>query len=344
MGCKFPIVKDRLTGKYMKENDGKLYYRWNNNNGMKTAEIIDSDRFQLIPCRRCTECRLAYSREWAARCMLENFQHEQSWFLTLTYEPATIPTLNLETGELYRGGIQEVKDNKILIANTLYKDDPQAFIKRLRRHVEYHTGEKIRYYMCGEYGSTTKRPHYHMIVFNLNLKESDLILYKINKEHQPLYQCPWIEKIWGHGFITVGAVTWNSCAYVARYIMKKVKGPDAKEYYHMVGRTPEYTQMSLKPGIGTEYYNLNKEQIYKFDKIILPGKKAQTIRPPKYFDKLYDIEEPEKMAAIKTAREENARLALQLKMSKTTNELWEQLKVEHEAKQEAYKKLIRPLE
>lgn len=342
MSCKFPIVQDTLTGKMMKAHEGKIYYRWNDFEGTSSKAVVTDERYRLIPCGKCTECRLAYSREWANRCVLESLQHSSNWFITLTYNPVEIPTLRLDTGEIYRGGIQEVQDGKVLVANTLFHDDVQKFLKRLRRTLEYNNEPEIRYYMCGEYGSTTQRPHYHIIIFNLSIP--DIEFYKLNQLHQPYFTSQWLEKLWGHGFITLGEVNWDTCAYVARYIMKKVKGPNAKEYYKSIGKTPEYTKMSLKPGIGANYYKLNKEQIYELDKIILPGKKTKIIQPPKYYDKLYDIDNPEKMQSIKQAREQKARLAQQLKMSKTTNELWTQLKLEHEAKQDAYKKLIRPLE
>jgi hypothetical protein len=342
LGCKFPIVQDTKTGRFLKEYEGKLYYKWNDYDGKSTNAIITDERYRLIPCGRCTECRLAYSREWANRCVLESLLYKSNWFITLTYNPEQIPTLRLDTGELYRGGVQEVQNGKVLVSNTLFHDDVQKFLKKLRFHLAKAGEPEIRYYMCGEYGSTTQRPHYHMIVYNLNVP--DLEFYKLNELHQPYFQSEWLEKMWGHGFVTLGEVNWNTCAYVARYIMKKVKGDKAEEFYKSIGKTPEYTRMSLKPGIGAKYYELNKEQIYKFDQIIIPGKQAKKVQPSKYFDKLYDIDNPERMQEIKKAREKNARLAQQLKLSKTTKELWEQLKIEHEAKQDAYKKLIRPLE
>lgn len=305
-------------------------------------DLLSRSEWQLIPCGKCTECRLQYSREWANRCVLESLLYKSNWFVTLTYDPKEIPTLRTDTGEIYRGGVQEVRDGKVLVANTLFHDDVQKFLKRLRRQLEYNNEPEIRYYMCGEYGSTTQRPHYHMIIYNLSVP--DLKFYKLNQLHQPYFQSEWLENLWGHGFITLGEVNWNTCAYVARYIMKKMKGSGAEEYYKSIGKTPEYTRMSLKPGIGAQYYELNRDQIYKFDQIIIPGKQAKKVQPSKYFDKLYDIDNPERMQEIKRAREKNARLAQQLKMSKTTLDLWQQLKVEHEAKQEAYKKLIRPLD
>lgn len=362
LGCKFPMIRNRVTGvvikgrydeSHMEPGIRRTYVpqfdnvlpridKINKEHLVQQKDVLQRSEWQLIPCGKCTECRLQYSREWANRCLLESLAYTSNWFVTLTYNPESIPTLRTDTGEIYRGGVQEIRNNKILVSNTLFHDDIQKFLKRLRRQLEYKNEPEIRYYMCGEYGSTTQRPHYHMIIYNLSVP--DIEFYKLNELHQPLFQSEWLENLWGYGFVTLGEVNWNTCAYVARYIMKKVKGADAKEHYKKIGKTPEYTRMSLRPGIGMEYYQLNKDQIYKFDQIILPGKQAKKVQPSKYFDKLYDIDNPERMQEIKAAREKKARLTQQLKLSKTTLDLWEQLKIEHEAKQDAYKKLIRPLE
>ena len=339
MGCKFPMALDINTGQILRYDECKqklaaasdLY-------GKVPQKAILNSGIKLIPCGRCTECKLAYASMWATRCTLESLQWNENWFVTLTYEPGEVPIKNKITGELVRGEAGEIHGDLVLSSPTLYKKDVQDFLKRLRKNISSRDGEPVRYYMCGEYGTLNARPHYHLIIFNLHLQ--DLTFYKLNSQKEPLFNSQTMEKLWGHGFVVIGQVNWNTCSYVARYVMKKATG-DGKKHYKELGMLPEYTNMSLKPGIGEIYYQLNKEQIYQLDELILPDGKR--VRPPRYYDKKYGEEEPEVMMKVKERREYIQKQNIKTKMQKSTESYWEQLKKEHEAKQAAYKTLVRNL-
>lgn len=247
-----------------------------------------------IPCGQCIDCRLAKSREWANRCILEMKDHEHNYFVTVTYAPEYLPTkdgVNLETGELIKVG-------------TLNTDDHEKFMKDLRRYWEYHYNhQNIRMFMCGEYGELRERPHMHYILFNLPI--FDLEFSHKSKKGIPIYTSAIIEKIWGKGRVAIQEVNWEACAYTARYVLKKQTGKGAEDYYNQIGREPEFTRCSRKPGIGWNYFNQNKKLIYQTDEIFIPTKKGiQHLKPAKYYDKLFDIEEPIQMAKIKRARKE----------------------------------------
>lgn len=268
-------------------------------------------RIDTIPCGKCIGCRLAYSREWANRIMLEakEYPEDHTWFVTLTYNDENIPhktVKNEETGEIIQGG-------------TLYKKDIQEFMKRLRRTYEYkyhHTG--IRFFLAGEYGETTNRPHYHACIFNMPIYD-ELKLLKKNELGQPIWTSEELEKIWKKGFVAIAKLCWETAAYTARYIMKKQKGPSAEWYYQSRGQIPEFTLMSRKPGIAQKYYNENNDKIYKNDEITLKnGKKIQKIKPPKYYDKLYDIDHHMEMMIIKNKRKSIAEKNEKNKDNKTT--------------------------
>lgn len=267
-----------------------------------------------IPCGQCIGCRLEYSKQWAIRCVLEAKLYKYNYFITLTYSPEHIPTvphIDKETGEY-------------IDMASLKKRDIQLFLKRLRKHFAdkyQHVG--IRFYLCGEYGENTERPHYHAIIFNLPL--NDLKPYFINHEHQQIYTSETIDKLWGLGITSVGEVTYQSAAYVARYILKKQKGKNENE----LSRLPEFTQMSRNPGIGTEYFNLKKDEILKYDEIILPvrGGKVTSIMPPKWFDILTEREDPDKLKVIKEQRLARAQESREIKSSQTSLREDEQRKV-----------------
>ena len=87
--------------------------------------------------------------------------------------------------------------------------------------------------------------------------------------------------------IDIGGVDYKSCQYVARYIVKKQKGKDGKEWYRENALNPEFINMSLKPSIGLRYYEEHREDIYSKDLIYL--KEGRKQKPCK----LYDMKEDE---------------------------------------------------
>lgn len=346
MTCYHPLIRRIHVGEYLTAKDGHKYPK---------ADIISTQEYEWyqkynakyeyekIPCGKCIGCRLEYSKNWATRCMLESKLHYQNWFITLTYDEEHLPIdpekVNTDTGEIF--------ERNETWNGTLRPKDLQNFMKRLRITWERKYNNKdIRFFACGEYGSQYKRPHYHLIVFNLNLTEEQLKPKFINEEHQQIYECPEIEKIWGKGLIAIGGVSWSSCAYVARYITKKQKGPDSVDYYYKQGQEPEFVRMSRKPGIGREYYELKKHEIYETDEIFQTTVKGNTVKlkPPRYYDKLYDIDYPEDMERIKNARRASAKKALKVKKSKTTLKEHQQLEAEEKTQLIKSKMLIRGLE
>lgn len=249
--------------------------------------------FTEIPCGKCLECRLAYSRMWADRMMLEAQEWNENYFVTLTY------------------------DNKHLRTTfdgwpTLDSRDLQLFMKRLRKHFKaYYDHDKIRFYSAGEYGDKSFRPHYHLILFNLPLK--DLEVYAHNREFT-YYNSKTLEDLWPYGYVVIAPVSWDTCAYTARYVVKKQKGK-TKDYYKFFGVEPEFCRMSRKPGLGRNYFEKHKDEIYTYDRIYLSDLMGgRSIKPSRYFDKLLETVEPERYNMIKAQRralaEQNRKLLL----------------------------------
>lgn len=148
-------------------------------------------RFFQVPCGHCTACRIQRTSEWSIRLLHELAFYDSSVFLTLTYDDDHIPVS--PTGY-----------------PTLVKRDAQLFLKRLRKALP---DRKIKYFLCGEYGDTTFRPHYHAIMFDVDTKDQEII-----------------DKCWTQGFTMLGTVTKDSCKYVTGYVQKKLYGDGAKEY------------------------------------------------------------------------------------------------------------------
>lgn len=268
-----------------------------------------------IPCGKCIGCRLSYSKEWANRCVLEAREHKHNYSVTLTYDtdhlpdgPKTEHVIDPDTGELVGK-----------VGATLCPRDVQLFLKRLRKKF----GEGIRFFMCGEYGDKRQRPHYHMILFNIDLPDVEYM--GKNRAGNHIWDSKLLRELWGKGHTAIGNVDWEFCAYTARYIMKKQKGPEAEDYYKERGLVPEFVRMSRKPGIAAKYYEEHKEDIYKADKLYLENRKGiQEVKPARYYDKLYDIEYPEEMKRIKEVRQKYAEESKKLQLANTTM-TWEEL-------------------
>jgi hypothetical protein len=213
------------------------------------------------------------------RCVHESTLHTHNQFLTLTYDNEHLPT----------GG-------------TLVKKDFQLFMKRLRKSLPK---QYIRYYQCGEYGDYTHRPHYHACIFGLNLSDK---IQSSTSPSGPVYISDTIYKLWPLGSHQIGSVTFDSAAYVARYITKKITGDKAAEHYQSLDLNtgeitqllPEYTTMSRhNGGIGMGWYKQFKTDVYPSDEIIMRGK---VMRPPRAYDKTLEIEDPRMLREIKLRR------------------------------------------
>lgn len=256
-----------------------------------------------LPCGQCNGCRLERSRQWAIRCVHEASLHEQNCFLTLTYDEHHLP----EDG-------------------SLQVEHFQKFMKRLRKRFP---NRRIRFFHCGEYGDLFGRPHYHAILFGFDFV--DKIAADKSKAGEILYASPTLTEIWGHGRAMIGDVTFESCAYVARYIMKKLTGPRAEEYAE---KKPEYTTMSRRPGIGREWVVKWKSDVYPDDFIVINGKK---MRPPKAYDQYLESLSSRELLAMKGKRKTQGE-------RHAVNNTWDRLKVRERLTKERLKQLKRGYE
>lgn len=224
-----------------------------------------------VPCSQCIGCRLDKSLDWAARLMHEANDHDHSLFLTLTYDQDNIPT-----------------------DGSLVKHHVQDFMKRLRWH---YRDKRLRYYACGEYGELLSRPHYHVALFGMRFEDQKPI-------HQgaELQESKILDLIWKKGKCIIGDLTIESAAYIARYVTKKITG-DAK-YTHYVNQDgvllqDEFSLMSRRPGIGKNFFKRYSSDVFPSDEIIVNGRPR---KPPRYYDKLLEIESSKEYREMKRRR------------------------------------------
>lgn len=331
MQCKHPMIRIESQTQFYRNKKGVL---------SKKAKVISSKEYekfaaknddwikvQEIPCGKCIGCRLDYSKTWATRAMLEAMQWEENYFITLTYDdkhkPYNWQMPDLETGQIYTdpGNWN----------GYLNPDDMKHFMYRLRTDYARkfkHRGIRMMY--CGEYGEDTKRPHYHAILFNMPIPANELKVYKQTYTKDFLYTWDWLTEEWGKGNVIIAEVTWNTCAYVARYMCKKQKGPTSSEYYASRGQTPEFMRVSNRPGLARQYYEEHKKEIYAGDELIIKGRngKPVCIKPPKYFDNLFKEFNKEYMEELKERRSEACQTSEKLKGKTTTLKKAERLEIE----------------
>jgi len=235
------------------------------------SNFVAGAPFLTIPCGQCIGCRTARSQAWAVRCMGEaqTAGQSRSWFVTATYAPEFNPV-------------------------TLVPRDHTLFLKRVRKHFG-----PVRFFMCGEYGDESERlashgfgrPHYHYLLFGLDIP--DLVRYSGNGPTS-LFTSETLTRLWGKGHVVIGLVEEQSVNYVAGYVLKKRMGKGAAEFHNVfhpetgepLKMQPVFARMSLKPGIGAEWFSRFYRDVYPADKFPLKG--GRFVRPPKYFDVLYE--------------------------------------------------------
>lgn len=178
----------------------------------------------IVPCTKCLPCLINARRVWAHRLMLEADCHEHKSFITLTFNQDNCP-------------------------REISKDFIKDWIKGFREHYRYHHGRSLRFYVVGEYGSKTWRPHYHAILFGYpscanSYRKKWLRKRKRGCDCEP---CKFLNDYWGLGFTDVGTCSLKSTQYVAGYVTKKMTKPDDPR---LEGRHPEFAHSSRNPGIG----------------------------------------------------------------------------------------------
>lgn len=273
--------------------------------------------FIEIPCGNCLQCRIDYTKQWADRCMLEMKNHESSYFLTVTYDDDHVPKSGTKQFDSDTGEYIGLKyDGECM---SLRKKDLQDFFKRLRKNSK----QKIRYYACGEYGDDTCRPHYHIIAFGLKL--DDLVPLGNPNQRGCYYSSKLLDECWPNGKIIVAEATYETCAYTARYVMKKLKGKSA-DFYKLYDIEPEFVVMSRRPGIGREFYDDNKRKFIDYSSIAVGDSNgSHNIKPSRYFKSLLEIDFPEEWEAKKVINKNFAEDIKKLKLMKTSKSYLEML-------------------
>jgi len=197
---------------------------WQNQEGDPLQFTWRKDRQPeyFIDCGKCEGCRARQRQDWAIRLAHESKSFEQNSFVTLTYDDEHCP-------------------------ETIQRSDIQNFIKRLRKKIP------VRYYVTGEYGDTTRRPHYHAIIFGADFLGGS---YDINSK---LYGNKILDNIWQQGATAISPFTFATAMYTAGYTAKKIHDPDT------------FSLQSRNPPIGKNWVRNHHDNIRRNSNVVIEG-------------------------------------------------------------------------
>lgn len=258
--------------------------------GKKRIKVVPYDSIEVfrndgtefdsfpLPCGHCIGCRQDQSKEWSNRLLMESLYHEQSYFLTLTYDndhAHFVDFVNPRTGQFFSASTKHQA--------TLDKRDVQLFMKRLRK---MFSDQSVRFYAAGEYGGQTFRPHYHLILFGLCLNSGDFVPMGKSETGDQYFVHPCFSELWPLGFHSIEPANEYTFKYVASYVTKKL-GVHPNKYYLDQGLEPPFSLMSRKPGIGAQYL-IDHPDICDNDRIVIgTSRGSYEFCPPKYFKRQY---------------------------------------------------------
>lgn len=295
-GCLNPII---ATFNYKKSNNlfndktcltilGNLKHLSKVHNNSFIINLLSKDNIIKLPCRQCINCAMKKAREWSMRNCLEarDFDDDQKWFLTLTYDNDNV--------------------NKVNKVNSLSHSDITNFMKKLR---SYFKDDKIRFFASGEYGSKTYRPHYHIILYGITFKNSSFeFLYSKKSGDKTFYyyRNDIIQKLWDKGITVICNFDDAEASYVSQYTTKKLNNYKNPYYYLKEKKIiPEFIQMSRRPGIAKHYYDIHKDEFY-YDKndtmMYHTDYKTIYVKPFAFYDRLFDLENPDMLKFFKENR------------------------------------------
>lgn len=231
--------------------------------------VMIGGKMGVVGCGQCIPCRINRRRVWVHRLMLEAAQWGDNAFVTLTYDDESLP----------RVSPQDSRGN-------LVPRDVQLFFKRLRKIVE---PRRFRYYMAGEYGDESDRPHYHMAMFNFptclrgqtdlgprGFRDYSRLSFRPHTDRVFCCEvCDLVHQGWGMGMVFFGRLEDSSANYIAGYVMKKMTTPDD---LRLDGRHPEFARMSNRPGIGADAMHDVASVVLEFNLADGPGDVPTALR------------------------------------------------------------------
>ena len=222
-----------------------------------------------VPCGKCAACLRSRRNGWIARLSSEAFTSKASTFITLTYDDSHLPD-----------------------GNKVCKSDVQDFMKRFR-HLDRHykaLPDSFKYFIVSEYGKKFHRPHYHGLLFGVDLFEDVFkpSVATIRDDGRPCWTCEALQKAWKNGFVSIDRVTPRSIKYVSKYVVKDDGG------FNLFSRKIGLSLFASDQGLTD--FAINS---YKNGFVVLTGYKQPV---PKFVDRYLERFDPSLYQTVKDSR------------------------------------------
>lgn len=217
----------------------------------------------VVQCGKCPACLSNRRKNWAFRLEQEFKSCSSAYFVTLTYDDNQHIWGWCDSEERFTINDAIGMDDFTSMRQQLSKRDIQLFVKRLRKSLDDMRSRykkiakvsqiksevpRIKYFISGEYGTETFRPHYHAIIFNLPFMYLDKI-------HE------FISSSWQKGYVNVGTVSAGSIMYCTKYLLME-------SIIDMDLLVKPFLLVSTRPAIGIDYiekcssFNINNMANY----------------------------------------------------------------------------------
>lgn len=270
----------------------------------------------MISCGQCLQCRLQRVKQRSVMSICESLEHKDNSFITLTFgytqtysyyrhvkklshylarKKAHFHEWSLEV-ELFQKFMKRLRNwyYNYQLANHLISIGRSDLIPNTYpycTHIRLPIFERpfllknfspnnIRVMHCGEYGDKHSRPHHHAILFGFQFPD----LKPIYENGKKYYTSDILSKLWTFGIHRIGECTYNSCAYVSRYVTKKVNGNNQDAYYE--GRKPEFVTYSTKPVLGSNYFKKNYKEFVNTGLVSVFADKLYECPIPRSYDNI----------------------------------------------------------
>jgi len=246
----FPLPCFNMVTLYPQRGGGRL---------RSSPDPLSPSLRRSVPCGGCLGCRASAQQGWRTRIVHESKLHASSMFVTFTYADEHLP-----------------------VSRSLSKVEAQLVLKRLR----WEYPERLRFFLCGEYGAKFRRPHYHAVIFNLAL--DDMRPWRKSTAGGLYYRSAFLEKVWPYGHVECAPLTPDLAGYVAGYCVKKLNGEmraaSLRRVDDVTGEVwdvaPEFITMSKKPGLGHGWYERFSGDAFPSDFVIVDGERVPV---PRYY-------------------------------------------------------------
>lgn len=263
-----------------------------------------SDDVIKFPCGKCIGCRSDRARDWTYRCIMESVTCPPAYFVTLTYSDDEVPlaappssSSPALSGSSYpvfdeNGHVVLVPENSSSprFHYSLRANDMRLFFMQVTKRLG-----PVRKLYAGEYGSRTLRPHYHAIIFGLEI--NDLQFHSYNDFSQPMFVSESLSRCWYNslthrirGNVLVAEASSSTMAYTAGYTLKKLGS--SKRDYEKLGIEPEFIRMSRRPGLGMEFFSQHTDLVYGGAIYIPTPSGSVCVRCPSSFRRIYSSSDP----------------------------------------------------